>query len=605
MKQQDLEVRALRVTSSLGVIVDGLDLDVAPGETIGIVGESGSGKSLTARALVGLLPAGVEASGSVRLGGRELVGAPERVWKAVRGREIALLLQDPFTMLSPLMRVGPQIELTARNQARGKRDDAIARLDEVGIRGEHVADQYPFQLSGGMRQRVALAAALAGDPKILIADEPSTALDVTTQREILRLIRSTQEKRGMSVILITHDLRIAFSICDRVYVLYAGQLLEIGAAAMLERRPAHPYTSALLAAEPVLDGRTARLAAIPGAVPRPDDVRSQCGFAPRCRWAIDACRAARPPLRELDRGRLTACLRAEDIEPQLLGVAEPRVLEAEVPASNAREAPILETRSLRKTYATRPGGNHALDDVSVVVGRGEKVAIVGESGSGKTTLARCIVGLETPTGGSILLDGTDVSDYDGLARDLRRQARRTAQLVFQDPYSTLNPARSVRFTLEEATRRSSVAEASPPSVAELLELVSLPAQYGPRRPAALSGGERQRVAVARALALRPSLLICDEPVSALDVSVQAQVLNLLLDLNEEIGLALLFITHDLAVVRQVSDRVYVMHDGRVVEAGATAAVLRSPADQYTKRLLESVPRPDPAWLEPTRTKKGD
>jgi peptide/nickel transport system ATP-binding protein len=604
MKQPALEVRGLRVTSTRGVIVDGLDLDVAPGETIGIVGESGSGKSLTARALVGLLPAGVGASGSIRLHGRELVGAPERAWKGVRGGEIALLLQDPFTMLSPLMKVGPQIELTVHDPIHSRGTDAVARLAEVGIDGAHVAAQYPFQLSGGMRQRVALAASLASDPEILIADEPSTALDVTTQREILRLIRSTQERRGMGVILITHDLRIAFSACDRVYVLYAGQLLEAGNADFLERSPAHPYTGALLAAEPLLDGRVTRLAAIPGAVPRAADVRAQCAFAPRCRWAIDECRAARPPLRALTDGRLTACIRAEEIRDELIPtVAAGRPLE-QASAGPAVEAPLLDVRSLRKTFVLKSGGHHALDDVSVVVGRGERVGIVGESGSGKTTLARCIVGLETPTGGSIVLDGADVSDYDGVAAAVRRHAHRTAQLVFQDPYSTLNPARSVRFTLEEAIRRTGAGEAPAPSVAELLELVSLPESYGSRRPAALSGGERQRVAVARALALRPGLLICDEPVSALDVSVQAQVLNLLLDLNDRIGLALLFITHDLAVVRQVSDRVYVMHAGRVVEAGPTIEVLRAPADPYTKRLLESVPRSDPGWLEPARIEKG-
>ncbi len=442
-QEQALQVRELRVTSTRGVIVDGLDLDVSRGETIGIVGESGSGKSLTARALVGLLPAGVTASGSIRFAGRELVDAPERVWKGVRGREIALLLQDPFTMLSPLLKVGPQIELTVRDRDQGRGADAIARLAEVGIRSERVAEQYPFQLSGGMRQRVALAAALASDPTVLIADEPSTALDVSTQREILRLIRSTQARRGMSVVLITHDLRIAFSICDRVYVLYAGQLLEVGGARELEKRPAHPYTAALLAAEPALEGRKARLAAIPGSVPRADDVRSQCAFAPRCPWVIDACRAGRPLLRERVGGRRSACLRVDEIQEALVAPAAGPAPEVEVVASPQLDAPILELVSLRKTFETRAGNVDALDDVSLVVGRGEKVGIVGESGSGKTTLARCVVGLETPTGGSILLDGVEVSNYDGLTPELRHRARRTAQLVFQDPYSTLNPARTV------------------------------------------------------------------------------------------------------------------------------------------------------------------
>jgi peptide/nickel transport system ATP-binding protein len=582
-----LEVRDLRIVAPQGVIVDGLDLTVGEGETIGIVGESGSGKSLTARALVGLLPAGLRASGSVTFRGRELLGTRERAWREVRGSEIALLLQDPFTMLNPLMRVGRQIDETA--PARGQ---AAARLAEVGIREEHVADRYPFQLSGGMRQRVGLASALASDPTVLVADEPSTALDVTTQREILRLIRSTQEARGMSVVLITHDLRVAFSVCDRVYVLYAGQLLEVGTAAELEHNPSHPYTHALLAAEPLLEHRLERLPAIPGAVPRAEAVRGQCAFAARCRFTADACRSARPPLRGVGDGRATACLRYDEIKSSLV----PTARESSVRIDERSPADVLlRVEDVSKSF----GGAHpALDGVSIVVGRGEKVGLVGESGSGKTTLARCLLGLETPSSGRIELEGLNVSDYATLSNEERRRARQSAQIVFQDPYSTLNPARNVGFTIGEAIRRARTRGGGAPTVAELLELVGLPAAYSVRRPSALSGGERQRVAIARALALQPSLLVCDEPVSALDVSVQAQILNLLLDLNEQIGLACLFITHDLAVVRQVSERVYVMHKGRIVEAGPTADVLAAPREDYTRTLIESVPQSDPAWLAP-------
>ena len=585
-----LEVRGLRIVAPQGVIVDGLDLTVGEAETIGIVGESGSGKSLTARALVGLLPPGLRASGSVTFRGRELLGARERAWRGVRGTEIALLLQDPFTMLNPLMRVGRQIDETA--PARGQ---AAARLAEVGIREAHVADRYPFQLSGGMRQRVGLASALASDPTVLVADEPSTALDVTTQREILRLIRSTQEARGMSVVLITHDLRVAFSVCDRVYVLYAGQLLEVGSAAELEHRPAHPYTHALLAAEPLLEHRLERLPAIPGAVPRAEAVRGHCAFAGRCRFTADVCRTERPQLREVGRGQATACLRYDEIKSALV----PTVREAPVRIDERAPADVLlRVDGVSKSFG---GARPALDAVSLVVGRGEKVGLVGESGSGKTTLARCVLGLETPGVGRIELEGLDVSDYARLSGDERRRARHSAQIVFQDPYSTLNPARSVAFTIGEAIRRARVRGGGAPTVAELLELVGLPSAYSMRRPSALSGGERQRVAIARALALRPSLLVCDEPVSALDVSVQAQILNLLLDLNDQIGLACLFITHDLAVVRQVSERVYVMHEGRIVEAGPTAEVLAAPREEYTRTLIASVPQSDPAWLAPANT----
>ncbi|HEU5373335.1 MAG TPA: ABC transporter ATP-binding protein [Gaiellaceae bacterium] len=582
-----LEVRGLRIEAPQGVIVDGLDLTVGEGETIGIVGESGSGKSLTARALVGLLPAGLRATGSVTFRGRELLGARERAWREVRGTEIALLLQDPFTMLNPLMRVGRQIDETA--PARGQ---AAARLAEVGIREAHVADRYPFQLSGGMRQRVGLASALASDPTVLVADEPSTALDVTTQREILRLIRSTQEARGMSVVLITHDLRVAFSVCDRVYVLYAGQLLEVGTAAELEHHPSHPYTHALLAAEPLLEHRLERLPAIPGAVPRAEAVRGHCAFAGRCRFTADACRTARPPLRQIATGQVTACLRYDEIASSLV----PAVRVSSVRSDERAPADaLLRVDGVSKSFG---GARPALDGVSLAVGRGEKVGLVGESGSGKTTLARCLLGLETPGAGRIELEGLDVSDYATLSTAERRRARHTVQIVFQDPYSTLNPARSVGFTIGEAIRRARVRGGGAPIVAELLDLVGLPAAYSVRRPSALSGGERQRVAIARALALQPSLLVCDEPVSALDVSVQAQILNLLLDLNEQIGLACLFITHDLAVVRQVSERVYVMHEGRIVEAGATADVLAAPREEYTRTLIDSVPQSDPAWLAP-------
>jgi peptide/nickel transport system ATP-binding protein len=582
-----LEVRGLRIEAPQGVIVDGLDLTVGEGETIGIVGESGSGKSLTARALVGLLPAGLRATGSVTFRGRELLGARERAWREVRGTEIALLLQDPFTMLNPLMRVGRQIDETA--PARGQ---AAARLAEVGIREAHVADRYPFQLSGGMRQRVGLASALASDPTVLVADEPSTALDVTTQREILRLIRSTQEARGMSVVLITHDLRVAFSVCDRVYVLYAGQLLEVGTAAELEHHPSHPYTHALLAAEPLLEHRLERLPAIPGAVPRAEAVRGHCAFAGRCRFTADACRTARPPLRQIATGQVTACLRYDEIASSLV----PAVRVSSVRSDERAPADaLLRVDGVSKSFG---GARPALDGVSLAVGRGEKVGLVGESGSGKTTLARCLLGLETPGAGRIELEGLDVSDYATLSTAERRRARHTVQIVFQDPYSTLNPARSVGFTIGEAIRRARVRGGGAPTVAELLDLVGLPAAYSVRRPSALSGGERQRVAIARALALQPSLLVCDEPVSALDVSVQAQILNLLLDLNEQIGLACLFITHDLAVVRQVSERVYVMHEGRIVEAGATADVLAAPREEYTRTLIDSVPQSDPAWLAP-------
>jgi peptide/nickel transport system ATP-binding protein len=600
-----LEVRDLRVESRAGVIVDGLNLDLAAGETIGIVGESGSGKSLTARALIGLLPAGVSASGRASLNGKSVLASTERDWRRIRGGEIALMLQDPFTMLSPLMRVGRQITETIRDEA-GKKlapdrasAEAVRRLAEVGIHDPAVAARYPFQLSGGMRQRVGLASALASNPRILIADEPSTALDVTTQREILQLIRATQERRGMGVILITHDLRVAFAVCRRIYVLYAGELVEVGTATALERHPFHPYTHGLLASEPPVGRRIARLVAIPGAVPAAADVLDRCAFADRCAWVEGACLTERPPMREAAPGRFTACRRIDEIAAQLT----PAVLapaSALAAAAMSEMAATIRVRELVKVYGREEDGPAALDGVSLEVRSGESVGLVGESGSGKTTLARCLVGLERPTSGSVAVDGVEVSDYRALSAAQRAQARRAVQIVFQDPYSTLNPARSVGFTLREAIKHAPDHATEPRrSLAELLELVGLPASYAARKPAALSGGERQRVAIARALALQPKVLICDEPVSALDVSVQAQILNLLAELRERLGVGYLFITHDLAVVRQATDRVYVLYRGIVVEAGATEDVLSAPAHEYTRALIESIPQSTPTWLAPT------
>jgi peptide/nickel transport system ATP-binding protein len=592
-----LEVEGLRIRARLGpsprTIVSSLDLEVAAGETVGIVGESGSGKSMTARALIGLLPAGVEAEGSVVVGGRNLLALNERSLRRVRGREVALLLQDPFTMLNPLLKVGPQIVETARDASRA---EAVRRLAEVGIHDPRVADSYPFQLSVGMKQRVALAAALASDPELLIADEPSTALDVTTQKQILELLRSVQEARGMGLVLITHDLRVAFSICKRIYVLYAGSVLEVAPGADLEREPLHPYTLGLLLSEPSVERRLAELPAIDGAVPAPDDVAGQCPFLPRCRWAAPVRAAGPPPLREVAPGRRSACVRVEEIEPELVAARvvaeEPALREVEEPAL---PEPLVRVESLVKRFGGWRGGGDvaALAGVSIEVGEGESVGLVGESGSGKTTLARCVVGLETPSAGRIVVDGVDASDYARLDAATRRRVRRRVQMIFQDPYSSLNPVRTVGATLGEA-----VAVGPDPNarVGDLLELVGLPPSYAARKPVALSGGERQRVAVARALALRPRLLVCDEPVSALDVSVQAQILNLFTQLRAELGLGYLFITHDLAVVRQVVERVYVLYRGEVVESGQVDRVLDSPSHPYTARLVESVPRTDPGWL---------
>ena len=596
-----IEVRDLRIWSGSErhrrSITTGTNLVVMPGETVGIVGESGSGKSLTARAVMRLLPQGVSAEGSVRYRGRELMELPENQMRRLRGGDVSLMFQDPYTMLNPLLRCGEHVaEMLAdsggeRRRREWMRQDTLRRLAEVGIHDPLVARRYPFQLSGGMRQRVALAAALAKDPQLLIADEPSTALDVTTQAEILNLLRSVQRSRGMGLILITHDLRVAFTTCDRVYVLYAGSQLEVGAAEPIEREPLHPYTLGLLLSEPSVHQRLGELAAIPGAVPAANDVADRCPFVPRCRWAADVCRAGPPPLLEVEADRLSACVRIGDIRSEMHELRD-RVLSLAAEGTPVEGARLAAVDDVVKTFDVGRGRHvEALKGVSLTIGPGECVGLVGESGSGKTTLGRCFVGLETPTAGRIEIDGTDASDYGALSKDARVRLRHTVQMIFQDPYSTLNPRHTVGRTLTEALQQTGVGarRAGTTAVAELLDRVGLPSSFAHRKPAALSGGERQRVAIARALAVQPRLLICDEPVSALDVSVQAQILNLFRSLQEDLQIGYLFITHDLAVVRQVADRIYVLFKGEVVESGPADEILSQPKHAYTRQLMASVP----------------
>ena len=601
---QLLAVDGLRVEYVAGAtrrtLVDGVSFHVDRGETIAIVGESGSGKTLSARAMIRLLPTGVEATaGEVFLAGRDVLQLSAREGARLRGNRISMIFQDPFTMLNPVLRCAGHIEEVLRTRDTGRlgkkeaKQEALRRLAEVGIDDPTAAGRYPFQLSGGMRQRVGLAAALAGDPELLIADEPSTALDVTTQAEILELLKSVQRARGMGLILITHDLRVAFSVADRVYVLYAGALVEVSHAAGLEQEPLHPYSLGLLLSEPATEFRQHKLLAVDGSVPAPDDVQGQCSFAARCRWVAPECLSARPPLLEIAPGRFTACRRIEDIRSEMVVVRnEVRAPAATVASPGVSETPFVTITDLRKVFAGQSrAGVPALAGVSVSLEMGESVGIVGESGSGKTTLGRCLVGLETPTSGGITIDGIDAADYSTLSRDDRARLRRTVQIVFQDPYSTLDATQTIGAALQEVLRVNGYERGRVKArVDELLECVGLPLGYGKRRPAALSGGERQRVAIARTLAVEPKLLVCDEPVSALDVSVQAQILNLFRELREQFGLGYLFITHDLAVVRQVVDRVYVLHQGKVVEEGPVDRVLDRPEHPYTERLIASIPR---------------
>lgn len=604
-----LDVRGLTVSAGKGPrrrqIVTGIDLKVGRGEAVGIVGESGSGKSMTARSLIRLLPRGVTAEGRLAYQGRELTALSDQEMAAIRGRGIAMLLQDPFTMLNPVMRCGTHIEESLRApdgrrlSKAERRAETLRRLSEVGIEDERVADAYPFQLSGGMRQRVALAAVLAGDPDFLIADEPSTALDVTTQKQILALMARLQASRGMGLILITHDLRVAFSMCQRIYVLYAGAVLEVGDANSVESQPLHPYTLGLLLSEPPLDKRLSDLPAMPGSVPSPDAVAHSCPFAPRCTWTHPVCVAGRPSLVPVDATRATACLRIHEIRDDMKTMRDAAEGSAHRSITFVSADQLVAVDRVSKVFddSGARGRHVALSGVSLEIGRHESVGLVGESGSGKTTLARCLVGLERPTEGDIWINGVEASNFDALPRDSLKKVRQTIQIVFQDPYSSLNPVRTVGAILSDALALHGNSRREVNAVVELLDRVGLPASYAARKPAMLSGGERQRVAIARALAIQPDIIVCDEPVSALDVSVQAQILNLFRVLQQELGLSYLFISHDLAVVRQTVDRLYVLYRGEIVEAGPTATVLDRPQHPYTQRLVASVPRADAAWLQ--------
>ncbi|MCB0997894.1 MAG: ABC transporter ATP-binding protein [Acidimicrobiales bacterium] len=563
-----LEVSGLWVIGPNGPIVSHADLAVEPGRTLAIVGESGSGKSMTAKALTGLLPSGVHAEGTVAVDGTSLdLAGGARALAAVRGRRVSLLLQNPFTSLSPVHRCGPQIAATLA-VARDEVDDEVRRrLAEVDL-PERVASMYPFELSGGMRQRVALAASLASDPLVLIGDEPTTALDVTTQREVLDLVARLQRERGMAFVLITHDLGVARERADEVLVMYAGRLVERGPTAELLGTPRHPYTAGLRDSDPPLVERLERLPSIPGSVPRAWEHPAGCVFAPRCERADERCRVDEPTLGGTDADGIRAWACWHPLDDRAAGVVV--VTRTSPTDEGAPTRPLVTVGGARRRF--RHDAPPALDDVSIVVGAGEAVGVVGESGSGKTTLARCLLGLERLDEGTI-----------EWAADRPRATR--AQIVFQDPSSALNPAMTIGAALGEALRAGGQ---DPSAVPRLLELVGLPVPYAKRRPRALSGGEQQRVAIARAVAPRPDVLVCDEPVSSLDVSVQAQILNLLNELRRELGLALLLITHDLAVARQVVDRVYVMHRGRVVESGAMDRLVAAPQHEYTQRLFASV-----------------
>ena len=634
-----LEV-ALDADAGLVKAIDGLTLAITRGETFALVGESGCGKSMTALALMRLLPEnGRVVAGEVSLEGQNLLALPEAGMRAVRGGRIGMIFQEPATSLNPVMRVGAQlveaIETHTALRGAAARAKAIEWLGRVGIpEPEQRIDEYPFRLSGGQKQRVMIAMTLSAEPDFLIADEPTTALDVTIQAQILVLLKTLQREHGMGLLLITHDLAVVCDMADRVALMYAGQIIEVAEAADFFRSPKHPYARLLLQALPDSGRRGEALAAIRGSVPPLWLTFEGCRFEPRCDRAFGLCPTTPPALLPLDATRSVRCLLYTDLAPvnglpaeqgpavgdrggaaQALAIAGHTVqgvvaqgFAAQAVAASAAAATPASVRSrvlldveglavrfpIRRGFLQRTTGVFsAVDGVSFTVPSGQTVALVGESGCGKTTTGKAIVQLLRGAAiieGSARFDGRDLFCLEGEAL---RQARSEIQIIFQDPFSSLDPRMRVLAILEEglqALRPDLDAAARRASLVELVEQVGLRRDSLDRYPHEFSGGQRQRIAIARALAVRPRLIVCDEPTSALDVSVQAQILNLLAQLRRDLGLSLIFITHNIGVVEYLADHIVVMQRGKVEEQGPTAQVLSSPNSAYTRALLDAVPR---------------
>ena len=591
--------------------VRGLSYQVHTGEVVAMVGESGSGKSAAAMAVIGLLPEYAAVSGSVRLGGTELLGMADADMSRIRGARIGTVFQDPMSALTPVYTVGDQIAeaITVHHGDVGKaaaRARAVELLELVGIAQPAArARAFPHELSGGERQRVVIAIAIANDPDLIICDEPTTALDVTVQAQILEVLKTARDVTGAGVLIITHDLGVVAEFADRALVMYAGRAVESASVPVLYSDRRMPYTAGLLGSVPRLDApRGARLVPIPGAPPSLVTLPAGCPFAPRCPLAIDACREAEPELlptgADTGADHRAACIRTDQVAGR--SAAEIFGVPTEPPADDdtgGREV-VVRVRGLTKTFRLTKGvvfrrqiGEvRAVSDVSFELERGRTLGIVGESGSGKSTTLHEILELRAPQSGSIEVLGADVAT---LTREHRRELRGELQVVFQDPVASLDPRLPVFDVLAEPlTAHGFDKSAIDARVAELLEIVGLRRADASRYPGEFSGGQKQRIGIGRALALQPKILALDEPVSALDVSIQAGIINLLLDLQREFDLSYLFVSHDLSVVKHLAHTVAVMHRGEIVEYGDSDEVFTRPQHPYTRTLLAAIPQPDPA-----------
>ena len=597
-----LIARELTVSAALGddrvPVIRDLNFSLPQGCILGLVGESGAGKSMIGRTIAQLFPPGFAVSqGELMFDGQDLVRMPAQTRRGLLGNDIAFVPQEPLSALNPVLTIGQQIdEHLARLRIGGRRvrrARALAMLEAVHLsHGADLLGKYPHQLSGGMCQRVLIAMAFASRPKLLVADEPTTALDVTIQARIVELIAEMQQNERTSVLFITHDLRLAAQICDDILVLYAGRPAEYGPARRVFSAPAHPYTRCLQLANPTISGPRRGLYALPERMPGLSALKGieGCLFALRCPSKGDDCMQAPPPFVTIEKGHVAACIRSATTA----AIAAPAAPPHDAPDSGT---PLLAVAGLSKTFVTHHGlfgrsSFTAVNNVGFTLHENEFVGIVGESGSGKSTVARILCGLEAPSQGEVVIAGRNVSDGGAVSR---AHQRAHVQMVFQDPQSALNPRRRVASIVTqalEAAGEGTYAERLARAEA-LLSEIGLPPEAATRFPAQLSGGQRQRVNIARALCATPRILIADEIVSGLDVSVQAQLLNLLMRLRRQRGFSMLFISHDLSVVRCLCDRVLVMYRGEVVESGPTETVFAAPSHPYTRTLLAAVPPDDP------------